>query len=183
MKSGIPRQLLRAEGGALVLVMGLATLFALMGVTFILLTANGLTSIVIEIAARFALLTWVATFVYMMPFAGTVGVATFLVLLKAKYRLISVGAGTVVTVLSAWIAYPTVEKCTTSISARQSLLETLPPLEAATLRSPPTLSDPNDFCPTYFEYRTNSGWVEASAVFGLANGVQIFKKALPRTTQ
>jgi hypothetical protein len=131
---------------------------------------------VIEIAARFAMLIWVATSVYVMPFAGTVGVATFLALLKAKHRLLSVGAGTVVTVLSAWMAYPTVEKCTTSISARQSLLETLTPQEAATLRSPPTLSDPNDFCPTYFEYRTSSGWVEASAVFDLASGIQIFKR-------
>lgn len=178
-KQGLIR-LLRTEGFAFVLVMGLATLVAVVAFAFVAVVGRVTTSDGLDVAVRIASLTWIATVAYATPFAATVGVAAFVVIFRGKRRLPAIFVAATLTAAAAWLAYPAVEKCGTSISARQTLSERLAPEARSTLRSPETLSDASGFCSTYFEYRTSSGWIEASAVFDPIRGVEIFEKPVAR---
>lgn len=166
----------RAEGVALIWVAAFATLLALTGVAYVVLKVDPSGPEAFQYFALLGKFIWTNTFVYLLPFASTVGVATFLMLRKVRHRLLQGAASAVTTAFCAWFAYPAVEQCYTSMTTRQLVLHKLTPEEAATFRSLATLSDTNDYCPTFFTYRTSAGWIEVSGVFDLVSGVQIFKR-------
>jgi hypothetical protein len=173
------RRFAKIEACAISLLLIFATLIALC-VTLLVVFSVGITGGKFEISDVLVITAFVWTSVAMNGVLPTmlVGVPTYLLLscIQLPWRLPLLLAITT-SIGVAHVLHPLIERCSASIVAREVILKELNADEAATLNTPATLTDSNNFCPVYFEYKKDGGHVKASARFDFIHGIKIFRES------
>jgi hypothetical protein len=169
MRQGWLMTLAKAEGWAIAIALLGTTTVVLGGTLLAMAQSNGpINELWLRNATSLAVVIWTALTTLTVLFAALIGVPTYLVVLRLIQRAkLALVAAVLATLVTQCAAYPAIDQCDISYSARQRIVRSLPASEAVTLQ-PAGLT-----CSLDFRYLKAGQWVELSIQPDIIHGAKI----------